>query len=108
MGLRILPFKPKWMDMNNVNNNIKLELVKISISNWWRGLTILTSILIALFVTALVSWVLAPTPTDLKLFEDFAVKMSFFLFILALPGLIYIYVRALKQINYLENILLQL
>jgi hypothetical protein len=106
LGLKILPYEPEWFSNETIDRDIKIEIVKIRISNWWRGITILTSILIALFVTALVSWVLAPTPEDLKLFEDFTVKLSFYLFITALPGLIYIYIRVLKQINYLENILI--
>ncbi len=106
MGLRILSYKPDWLSNKDIDRALKIELVKIRISNWWRGLTILTSIIIALFVTALVSWVLAPTPEDLKLFEDFAVKLSFYLFIMALPGLMYFYIRILKQINYLENCLM--
>ena len=108
IGLRNLSYEPKWMAKKGLKNKIKIELIKLGISKWWRGLTILTSILIALFVTALVSWVLAPTPADLKTFEDFTVKLSFYLFITALPGLIYIYIRALKQINYFENLLVKM
>lgn len=108
MGLRRLPYTPTWVDNPRVKNDIKIELIKIHVSNWWRGVTILTSILIAIFVTALVSWVLAPTPEDLKIFEDFAVKLSFYLFLSALPGLIYVYMRILKQIHCLENLLLEM
>ena len=108
LGLKVLSYEPDWFSDNKISNQIKIELVRIKISNWWKGLTILTSILIALFVTALVSWVLAPNPDDLKSFNDFTVKVSFFLFASALPGLIYIYIRVLKQISYFERLLLQL
>ena len=107
-GLRYKKLRPDWMDKKGVKSSLKLELIKISLSNWWRGLTILTTILIAIFISALVSWVLTPPPEQYKIVAVLTLKQAFFLFFFALPGLIFVYLRILKQINYYENLILEL
>jgi len=107
-GLGYIKLRPDWMDKKGVKSNLKLELIKISLSNWWRGLTVLTTILIAIFVSALLSWILTPPPEELKNVADLILKQAFFLFFFSLPGLIFVYLRILKQINYYENLILEL
>ena len=107
-GLRFLKLKPTWMDERGIQSHIRLEMIKISLSNLWRGLTIFTTIIIAIFISALVSWVLTPPPEHFKIIADITLKQSFLLFLFALPGIGYTYLRIFKQINQLEKLILEL
>lgn len=107
-GLRKLKLRPKWMNKKKLQNIIKIEMIKISLSNWWKGLTIFTSLLIAIFISALVSWVLTPPPDHYKYLYDNVLKQAFFLFMLALPGIVFVYINIFKRINYFEKLIIEL
>jgi hypothetical protein len=106
-GLYRVRIRPYFLDNKEIASSVMIELIKIRISNWWKGLSLITNILIALFITALVSWVLNPPPENGKIISDYTLKSAFIFFISATPGLIYIYLKILKNINYLEKCILE-
>lgn len=114
-GVWSIPVRPRILDAVDLSNEAKRQLSTYHVDKWWRGLSLLWATVIAIAITAAISWAgTSPVPPDavshsqLSQAELWKVRKLLLLIIPALPGMAILAWYVVRKTNSVYDRLIQL